>query len=199
MDEEHDESNPDDEPIRKPRRRRKDEDDDEREQPKQGLSALAWLGIGFGIFAILVVGCCGGGACLFYRGVQNVAEEVKKQKEIEEERAKSEKAIEVEIDTLESDYKANPAAADNKYKGKRVRVSFEGKIIQVGGKTYWQHPKRFVASGLTFSTSVYFLNKDALSKLQPDTTYTIEGKCTGVSQFAFDDINIVDAVLTSSP
>lgn len=100
-------------------------------------------------------------------------------------------AIEVSSKDISAEYDKNEIAADNKYKGKKVKVT--GKIDDIGKDFMDESYVTLEGADLFQGVQVYFKSSEEskLGTLEKGSDLTIEGECDGM----LINVQIVDAVI----
>lgn len=89
----------------------------------------------------------------------------------------------VDASQLGRDYKINPAQADEKYKGKIIRVSLRGKVEQQAGVNYLVGDRSLRSVGPECAIRVSFADRSIPATLVAGVDYTVEGRCDGLDPF----------------
>lgn len=89
-------------------------------------------------------------------------------------------ASEAEVHDVLTAYAKNPADADRQYKGKHLRMSVAGvKMSRDGNDTIATHSPPYVEPQR--HAQFFFVNETEAATLAPGKTYTITGRCDGLS------------------
>ena len=141
--------------------------------PKKGMGVGTILLIIGGVFLLLFGGCVG----IIALGAHSVSEKAEKDKKEFDDQ----KAMEVTAEALIADYSKNEVAGDQKYKGKKLKVTGSIKSIDSGIN---DEPVVHLGSTteLQFETvMVEDLDKSAAAKLEKGSTITVV--CKGDGEF----------------
>ena len=157
-------------------------------------SSLLWLWILLGVLGGGAVLACGGaGACVYFvgRGVKGAVSELEQanQREIkrradeqQEDEAGKRNPLNVTLDQYLDDYSANEVAADQKYRGKWIKV--DGEVARIAkGAVFEQMYLEIKPTSKAFlkRISCYFPEgaSGELAKMSVGQKVTLIGKCKG--------------------